>query len=59
MPRFSIINANAGADQSGNLTFTGRGRLFMPFKEQFAVQLQGEYMYFRDRQEGQADIRSR
>ena len=56
MPRFSIINANAGADQSGNLTFTGRGRLFMPFKEQFAVQLQGEYMYFRDRQEGQADI---
>ena len=45
-----------GADQSGDLTFTGRGRLFMPFKEQFAVQLQGEYMYFRDRQEGQADI---
>ena len=56
MPRFSTINANAGADQSGNLTFTGRGRFFMPFKEQFAVQMQGEYMYFRDRQEGQADI---
>ena len=56
MPRFSLINANAGADQSGNLTFTGRGRLFMPFKEQLAVQMQGEYMYFRDRQEGQADI---
>ena len=56
MPRFSIINANAGADQSGNLTFTGRGRLFLPFKEQLAVQMQGEYMYFRDRQEGQADI---
>lgn len=56
MPRYSIINANAGADGSGNLTFTGRGRYFMPFKEQFAVQLQGEYMYFRDRQEGQVDI---
>jgi hypothetical protein len=56
MPRYSIINANAGSDGSGNLTFTGRGRLFMPFKEQLAVQLQGEYMYFRDRQEGQADI---
>jgi len=56
MPRYSLINANAGADQSGSLTFTGRGRLFMPFKEQLAVQLQGEYMYFRDRQEGQADI---
>ena len=47
---------NAGADQSGNITFTGRGRYFMPFKEQFAVQLQGEYMYFRDRQEGQSDF---
>ena len=28
MPRFSTVNANAGADQSGNLTFTGRGRFF-------------------------------
>jgi hypothetical protein len=56
MPRFSIINLNAGADQSGDLTFTGRGRYFMPFKEQFAVQLQGEYMYHRDRQEGQFDF---
>ena len=25
MPRFSTLNVNAGADQSGNLTFTGRG----------------------------------
>jgi outer membrane protein OmpA-like peptidoglycan-associated protein len=56
LPRYSTINANAGADQSGNLTFTGRGRLFLPFKEQLAVQMQGEYMYFRDRQEGQFDI---
>lgn len=56
MPRFSIINANAGSTDSGELTFTGRGRLFMPFKEQFALQIQGEYMYFKDRQEGQADI---
>lgn len=56
MPRFSIMGLNAGADQSGNITFTGRGRYFMPFKEQFALQLQGEYMYFRDRQEGQVDF---
>lgn len=56
MPRFSLVGLNAGADQSGNLTFTGRGRFFMPFKEQFAVQMQGEYMYFRDRQEGQFDF---
>ena len=56
MPRFSILGLNAGADQSGNLTFTGRGRYFMPFKEQFAVQMGGEYMYWRDRQEGQFDF---
>jgi hypothetical protein len=56
LPRFSMINANAGATDSGELTFTGRGRLFLPFKEQFAVQLQGEYMYFKDRQEGQFDV---
>jgi hypothetical protein len=56
MPRFSILGLNAGADQSGNLTFTGRGRYFMPFKEQFAVQIGGEYMYHRDRQEGQVDF---
>jgi hypothetical protein len=56
MPRFSIMGLNAGADQSGNLTFTGRGRYFMPFKEQFAVQMGGEYMYHRDRQEGQIDV---
>ncbi|MDZ4797268.1 MAG: OmpA family protein [Bryobacteraceae bacterium] len=56
MPRFSIVGINAGADQNGELTFSGRGRLFLPFKEQFAVQMQGEYMYFKDRQEGQADI---
>jgi len=56
MPRFSILGLNAGADQDGNLTFSGRGRFFLPFKEQFAVQMQGEYMYYHDRQEGQADI---
>lgn len=56
MPRYSISGLNVGADQDGKLTFTGRGRLFMPFKEQFAVQMQGEYMYFRDRKEGQADV---
>lgn len=56
MPRFSILGLNAGVDQSGDLTFTGRGRFFMPFREQFAVQMQGEYMYWRDRQEGQFDF---
>jgi hypothetical protein len=56
MPRFSILGLNAGADSNGELTFTGRGRFFAPFKEQFAFQASGEYMYFRDRQEGQMDF---
>jgi hypothetical protein len=56
MPRFSIVGINAGVDQNRDLTFTGRGRYFAPFKEQFAIQAQGEYMYFRGRREGQFDI---
>ncbi|HET8549298.1 MAG TPA: OmpA family protein [Bryobacteraceae bacterium] len=56
MPRYATINMNAGLDSNKDLTFTGRGRLFLPFKEQFAVQFQGEYLYFRDRQEGQLDF---
>jgi hypothetical protein len=56
MPRFSILGINAGVDGNGDLTFGARGRYFQPFKEQFALQAQGEYMYFRDRQEGQFDI---
>jgi len=56
MPRFSILGVNAGVDGNGDLTFTGRGRLFLPFKEQLAIQMQGEYMYWRDRQEGQYDL---
>lgn len=55
-PRFAILGANAGADQDGGLTFQGRARYFAPFREKFAVQAQGEYFYFRDRQEGQFDL---
>jgi hypothetical protein len=56
MPRFSLLGINAGLDQDRNLTFTGKGRFFAPFKEQFAIQAQGEYMYFRDRKEGEIDF---
>ncbi len=57
MPRFSLLAANVGGDsRTGDVTFTGRGRFFAPFKEQFAFQAQGEYMYFRDRKEGQFDF---
>lgn len=54
--RFSLLGANVGLDDSRKLTFTGRGRYFQTFAKNFAVQAQGEYMYFRDRQEGQFDL---
>src|SRR5258708_436709 len=54
--RFALLGVNVGADDQGRVTFTGKGRYFAPFKENFAFQAQGEYMYFRDRQEGQFDL---
>jgi hypothetical protein len=55
-PRFAILGLNAGADNEGKLTFTGRARYFAPFREKFAIQAQGEYMYFNERKEGQFDL---
>ena len=54
--RFSLLGANIGADANRNLTFTGSARYFAPFKNNFALQAQGEYLYFRGRQEGQFDF---
>ena len=56
VPRFTLLGMNAGVDDSGKLTFSGKGRYFAPFKENFAFQGQGEYLYFRDRKEGQFDF---
>ena len=56
MPRFAIVGINAGVDGNGDLTFSGRGCYFAPFKEQFAIQAQGEYMGFKGRKEGQFDV---
>jgi len=56
LPRFSILGANVGADSNRDITFSGRGRFFAPFREKFAFQAQGEYMYWKDRQEGQLDF---
>lgn len=56
LPRFSILGANVGMDSTRNLTFTGRARYFAPFREKFALQSQGEYMYFKERQEAQFDL---
>lgn len=55
-PRFSLLGFNIGADDKRDLTFTGSARFFAPFKSHFAIQAQGEYMYFRSQKEGQADI---
>jgi len=54
-PTFSILGANAGSDNEGRLTFTGKGRFFAPMGKSSAFQSEAEYMYFRDRQEGQFD----
>ena len=55
-PRFSLLGVNIGADDHRDLTFTGSARFFAPFKEHFGVQIQGEYLYYRNQKEGQADI---
>ena len=54
--KLSLLGLNAGADSQGQLTFTGKGRFFNPFNDSVALQAEGEYMYFRDRQEGQFDL---
>ncbi|HYM11616.1 MAG TPA: OmpA family protein [Bryobacterales bacterium] len=54
--KFSLLGLNAGPDTNGQLTFTGKGRFFAPFGGTHAVQAEGEYMRFADRQEGQADL---
>lgn len=55
-PRFQSIGANIGADSTGNVTVTGRGRFFAPFSSHFGFQAQGEYMYFKNQREGQFDV---
>ncbi|MFN0102457.1 MAG: PKD domain-containing protein [Bryobacteraceae bacterium] len=54
-PKWSILGANAGTDTDGRLTFNGKGRFFAPIGKSSAIQSEAEYMYFRDRQEGQFD----
>jgi hypothetical protein len=54
--KFSLLGLNVGADSEGKATFSGRGRFFAPMGDNFAVQAQGEYLYFRNQKEGQADL---
>lgn len=54
-PRFTLLGLNGGVDSTGNLTMSGRGRVFAPFTSNLAFQAQGEHTCFRDRKEGQFD----
>lgn len=55
-PVLSILGFNEGVDGNGQVTFTGKGRLFKPLSKNTAVQAQGEYLYFKGRKEGQGDV---
>lgn len=55
--KFALLGLNFGPrTPDGNLTFNGRARYFNAFNKTFALQSEGEYFYWKDRQEGQFDI---
>jgi hypothetical protein len=55
--KFSILNLNVGPEtRGGNLTASGKGRVFLPFGGRHALQAEGEYMHFFGRDEGQVDL---
>ncbi|MEX2299321.1 MAG: OmpA family protein [Bryobacterales bacterium] len=55
--RFQVLNLNAGPDlNSGNVSFSGKGRYFQPFGRRSAVQAEGEFLHYFGRNEGQFDI---
>lgn len=54
--KFALLGLNAGPTSDGKLTFTGKGRFFSKLNDSTALQSEGEYMYFRDRKEGQFDL---
>ena len=55
-PRFTLLGANVGADQDGNVTFSGKGRYFAPWGEHWGFQAQAEYLYYKTQREGQFDF---
>src|SRR6202007_3476883 len=56
LPKFQLLGLNVGADDTGNTTFTGKGRFFAPFSNRFAFETQAEYLYFKNQREGQLDV---
>jgi hypothetical protein len=55
-PRFQLLGVNIGVDDTGNTTFTGKGRFFAPMGERFGFQADGEYLYYKNQREGQFDF---
>jgi hypothetical protein len=55
-PKFQMLGMNVGMDDTGNTTFSGKGRYFSPFGEHFAFQAEAEYLYFKTDREGQGDV---
>jgi hypothetical protein len=55
-PKFQLLGVNLGEDQDEHLTATGKGRFFGPFADHYAFQAQGEFLYYKDQKEGQADV---
>ncbi len=55
-PRFQMLSMNVGMDDTGNTTFSGKGRYFRPYGPNFAFEAQAEYLYFKTQREGQFDF---
>jgi len=56
LPKFQLLGLNAGANDQGDVTFTGKGRYFAPFGNNYAFQSEGEYFYNKGQREGQFDM---
>ncbi|MCZ2154847.1 MAG: OmpA family protein, partial [Bryobacterales bacterium] len=55
--KFTLMGINVGPrTPDGNITLNARARYFNPFNRHFALQSEGEYFYWKDRQEGQFDL---
>jgi hypothetical protein len=56
LPKFQLLGMNVGGNSDGNATFTGKGRYFAPFGNNYAFQSEGEYYYSKGQREGQFDF---
>ncbi len=56
LPKFQMLGLNLGSNDTGDVTFTGKGRYFAPFGNNYAFQSEGEYFYNKGQREGQFDF---